>query len=723
MSRNSILPLRPLSYINLHPPFINHDHIEVPCSSRPLGLSEAYSAVQHSLKFACGYMVSAVFTHGNGQLDIPQAQLYAALKSVILEHPNLSVVLQPDHGHGHERKGGKKKKTMENVKFRMVDQMDLDELVIWLPRPKTLKEQANVHALYLSQEMKNVEHTPLWRVLVSPRLREPATCASAPVVDGTEIVVYYHKAIGDPKSGQIFLDSLLEALNTLDQQFSGPDGYLQMHRYSLDGNGSLPKKLTGLGIVRIPKSMILTKSIDQLLYTHTIINPVSSIRRLANKLLRRYKQPPLHEFWSGGPIVNNRNFSRFPQTNIEIIKVPAHKVQALVNECANQNVDLTNLVSALAVAALNSTLPDPMAEKLNYSIAHDLRQDMPEPMNVFADYSSFYEQICVDRSDLSAANTKELGLTARIWHTARDIRNEVNSEHNLLLHHHHHYHHAGGYHPTHYKRYSASTMRKHFAQALEGRQRLHALEISHLCIDHSSQLNPISGLQRQPTNHLSFTKTDCSHSHPEHPPNHLDLTHFNRQSVTHTRSSSSSHHPEPFLPTHLTHLNQLNHCNAGPIQIERPPEHPPNASSLQHAPPHSPIEPVNQVVINCAHFPAPSQPQPFLKKVSLHNRSVSAATDTTLTGPPGWSIAEYGFKQGASTEGAAIYVNCVSKAAGPGPGTSGGMGMAVSFVWANEAVCSELVRKVVGRFQETVDVVWREAGNGNDGSSKVVDGD
>lgn len=712
MSRSSILPLRPHTYINLHPRFTNHEHIEVPRSSRPLGLSEAYSAVQHSLKFACGYMVSAVFTHGNGQLDIPQSQLYAALKSVILEHPNLSVVLQPDHSHDHKRKGKKKEKTMENVKFRMVDQMDLDDLVIWLPRPKTLKEQANVHALYLSQEMKHVEHTPLWRVLVSPRLRDPATCASAPFVDGTEIVVYYHRAIGDPKSGQIFLDSLLEALNTLDQQFSGPEGYSYLRRFSVDGDGTSPKKHTGLGIVRIPKSMILTKSIDQLLYTHTIINPVSSLRRLANRLLRRHKPASLHEFWSGGPIVNNRNFSRFPQTNIEIIKVPAHKVQALVNECVKQNVDLTNMVSALAVAALHSTLPEPMAEKLNYSIAHDLRQDMPEPMDVFADYSSFYEQICVNRSDLSAANTKELGLTARIWHAARDIRDEVNSEHSHLLHHRHHHHHAGGYHPNHYKRYSASAMRKHFEQALEGKQRLHALEIAHLCIDHSAQLNPSSGLQRlQTNNHLSFTKT-LSNSQPEHPPNHLDLNQFNHLSFTHTRSHSD--HP----------LNQFNH------QLNVSQTHP--RASL-HPSPHSNLHEQQSNQFNFMHLAVPPK-QP--DKMS-HNRSVSTATDTTLTGPPGWSIAEYGFKQGASTEGAAIYVNCVSQissipATGNGingmtasnGGTTpsvptftltgdagGGMGMTVSFVWANEVVCSELVRKVVGRFQETLDMLWREARN------------
>lgn len=375
--------------------------------SRALGHLEAFSNCRHAMRFYCCVMVSGVYIHGPSQNGLPKNLLYAALRKVIETHSNLSTVLVGED--------------TDRPTFEIVDQVNLDNHVINLPRPKSEREQLDLHQQYLGQEIPNKSSIPPWRILVSPRIRDSEVLFQ----DGTEIVFYNHHSIGDGITGKIFLTSLLDALNELDQQFGGIEVFSDESQITRLSKGPALWN----NIVDVSPQMSVHKSIESVLKLPQSVVHIAKVVVQEFGLLRR------RGFWTGVPIPNNENFTQFPETNVERVKVSSQKMVELLHACRRQKTTITCLMTSLALFAINENLPESVdgrpVSRLQATIPFNLRpflkgdENSGVTENTMGDYAASIEvpfertELCRSGNDFSDSTSTSSGTlqesSAPIW--------------------------------------------------------------------------------------------------------------------------------------------------------------------------------------------------------------------------------------------------------------------------------------------------------------------
>ncbi|KZT73093.1 hypothetical protein DAEQUDRAFT_506574 [Daedalea quercina L-15889] len=147
---------------------------------REAGMFERWHIVRHKIGVLGAVVVSGRYMRADGS-TFDKALLYAALEKVIQKHGFLSVHIVGE--------------ATPAPAFARLDTVNLDEVVIFTK--DELREVLEAEAV-----KKFDASRPLWRVLV---LR-----------DGT-VVFSFHHAIADGQSGLAFHQTLLEAINSLDQ--------------------------------------------------------------------------------------------------------------------------------------------------------------------------------------------------------------------------------------------------------------------------------------------------------------------------------------------------------------------------------------------------------------------------------------------------------------------------------------------------------------------------
>lgn len=431
--------------------------------SRPLGHLESFSTIRHDMKFYSGVMVSGVYTHGPSETGIPKKQLYAALRKVVTTYPNLCTVLSGQN--------------TTKPHFQILDQIDLDDHVIFVPRPKDEREQLNTHELYLNQEIRNREKVPLWRIIVSPKMKDNELL----FVDGTEIAFYYHHAIGDGVSGKIFLTSLLDSLNSLDETFGGTEAFK-------DSENTINGKKQGMwdNLVEVPQTMTVHKNLEK------VLKMPQSLKHIAKTLGQEFGLIRRHGFWTGMPIPDNMKYTKFPETKIQRLKVPAHKMVALLEACRRQNTTMACLITSLALVAVNGSIPviqnGAQLTKIQCVLPFNLRPFMNNTMalgvgaNSMGDYAASIE-VPFSRADLTGTTASLVvttsnssgvftgGNTNVVWEASQRLRQKLdrriakgNKDLNVGL-----------------IKY-AGNLRSFFKQK-SGRMRTNTLEVSSICVD------------------------------------------------------------------------------------------------------------------------------------------------------------------------------------------------------------------------------------------------
>lgn len=718
---------------------------------RSLGPLEAYNSAMYDMRFYSGIIVSGVFTHNSGQTRIPDYQLYSALRNVILQHSNLASVIR-NTATETETADSVNNSHVNNGKpyFEMVDLIDLRNQIVALPRPKTEKEKANTYALCLSQEIKNIDRTPPWRVLISPRLLGD----DETLKDGTEIAFYYHHSIGDAISGQIFLKCFLESLNEFEKQWGGGGMETWCEESENPHAGIIDKTDVIINtykmgkpephVVEIPYTMSAHWSLEELLplpqSLKTRTRAITNVFR--TRLQKSYRdvdmglQPPpaimtaqgapkkKKNVWTGERIINNRNYTRFPQTNIERVKVGAREMQMLLAECRRQNTTVGATIAAVALVAVNEAVPEQGKDGVEFSgfqcaIPYDLRRFMGNPESEDNNFEK------------SGTVKKMMGMSKPAMMSSEDYRKKRNNKKD------------NKYRPAENEteiQTKTKTLMGHYVASLEVPIDRASLSTS------ANDVNAISntrkkGLRRASayspipsitaTNNASFpsgspaivwkTSQHLRHKVTEKlAKGNLDLNVGLIKYASGSggvNSSNGSSNDDVFIhgrakpETNSSNNssnntnNNTNNNNNGMRNIFKQKVGQRRANTISVSSIVVDDEIPLQIMAGTSYGTVDgaatvARVAALVSKSLGHARNISTATQKTLvdSGSP-WSLAEYGFCQGASTEGAAINLNMISYKGGD---------LIVSFVWANEVVDSALVRTVIENFKAVLDKISGE---------------
>lgn len=302
--------------------------------TRPAGSLEAYAAAQYDLNINAGVMVSATYVHISSREGIlpdslksvesmmTKSKVFRAMRKVIAEHSNLATVV--------------KKYSNEKYYLELLSTVELENHITMMERPMNEQEYVNRQkSLYRQREFANMNEVPPWRLIVSPRVKEKNVI----FVDGMDITLYLHGSLGDAKSGKIVLQSILNALNTVEEeneirQFSG-----------LSDDDKISSST-----VYVPPTAAVFKNVEK------VVKFPQSIKSIAKGISKELGLTKQRGVWTGESIPSTQQNSKFLETKMERIKVPAHKMQALVNECHRQQSSLTSLLTSLASISLSESL-------------------------------------------------------------------------------------------------------------------------------------------------------------------------------------------------------------------------------------------------------------------------------------------------------------------------------------------------------------------------------
>lgn len=301
-----MLPTRPLDIKDL-------------LTTEKKGFFEAYMNHRHDLNMYTAVAISALFTKTSPASKVETKPLvYAALKSLILKHPSLALLI-----HGP---------STDNPEFHLAETVDLTQMVIWSEEGLTTQDQEQALVTkYLTHPFKNVDKIPPWRLLVCPRGSQALS-----------VSFVFHHSIGDGTSGKIFLTDLADALNT-----AVPDSSTTV---TIPTNSKIPPSL---------------EMISKLQYGFFF---------LVNEFAKKYGiiKPPTQGVWAGTTLALEA-FNPPIRVQTSHLSLEPALIKTLAAECRRRQVSVSALIAALAVVAVDTAVPSDAGKSLAASLPRNLR--------------------------------------------------------------------------------------------------------------------------------------------------------------------------------------------------------------------------------------------------------------------------------------------------------------------------------------------------------------
>lgn len=170
---------------------------------RVCGRLETYSTARHHLGYYNNVGLTATYTSALLSPQSFEPLIYAALKSVIAQHPNLSAIALNED------------KSYPDVYFARLPSIDLRSCVEFHerkgPMPGDGEADEELNQILTEQHARNYKDNlglkPFWRLAVLTSLADKTTFTAAWV---------FHHALADGSSAFLFHETFLAALNSLD---------------------------------------------------------------------------------------------------------------------------------------------------------------------------------------------------------------------------------------------------------------------------------------------------------------------------------------------------------------------------------------------------------------------------------------------------------------------------------------------------------------------------
>ncbi|KZT73094.1 hypothetical protein DAEQUDRAFT_722206 [Daedalea quercina L-15889] len=324
---------------------------------REVGMLERFHIVRQQIGVLGAIIVSGRYTRADGGI-LDKAFLYPALEKVIQKHGFLSVHIVGE--------------ATPAPAFVRLDTVNLDEVVIFTGAELREALEAEVVSKFDASR-------PLWRVLV---LR-----------DGT-VVFSFHHAIADGQSGLAFHQTLLEALNSLDQVSSHPEALI-----------SAPSEVTLLP--PIEKATDLTVSLFTVLYY------------ALNMLVPAYWTSG-YWAWTGYSCPQEAKLT----TRMRLMCHTPEATHCILQVCRAHNTSLTPFIHTLANVIISEHLAEDPSTSGKYSyiaanIPISLRPLVNAPREAMCNYVS--SLFCHSRLIKRSFSTEKTWLREFPWETASEL--------------------------------------------------------------------------------------------------------------------------------------------------------------------------------------------------------------------------------------------------------------------------------------------------------------
>jgi hypothetical protein len=339
---------------------------------RPCGRLETYSTARHHLGFYNNVGLTATYTTSSSLRITIQDLVFAALRYVIAEHPNLSAVLVNED------------KSFPDVYFARLPEFDLGTCVEFRTRgnaiPREDEADTELDKLLSQQHSRNFKSSvpgPYWRLIVTsfPSDRQVFTASWI-----------FHHALADGASAIVFHETLLEGLNNVMRA---------------------PVKDVAT-LVSAP-SITLALPLEDL-HLMTVSWPFF-VSTVASSLTPRYfKRTP----WTGAPI------GRMPPQSIanSSVVLSAETTQAFAGLCRKQGTSVTATLSTLLASVIVEIL-GPLCDEVKIGMPISLRPFLnvgrKQMLNAITNHTSIFR-----RSDF--LDEFEDGTD---WKIARRVKSEL----------------------------------------------------------------------------------------------------------------------------------------------------------------------------------------------------------------------------------------------------------------------------------------------------------
>lgn len=325
---------------------------------------------RHGLNMYTAVAMSAIISRPSSSNDDMRSTVYGALKTAILNHPSLALLIHGDSTNAPE--------------FRMADQVDMAQMVTWCNDNSTQNEEQALVTKYLGRKFENIDEIPPWRVVVCARGREALS-----------VTFVFNHTIGDGTSGRIFLNDLAKALNTASPVAEGST------------------------VVKVPKEMEIPPSLEM----------VSKLRLGFFYLVSEFAKlfgvvNPAQGVWAGtSTIASAEEFTPPVDVQVARLSLDAALVQKLASECQARKLSMSGLISALAVVALDTVIPDASTganTKISAALPRNLRPALAGSGVGANDMGLFVSSI---DTILARSKVRSSGTTdgARVWATAAQL--------------------------------------------------------------------------------------------------------------------------------------------------------------------------------------------------------------------------------------------------------------------------------------------------------------
>ncbi|KAJ7182948.1 alcohol acetyltransferase [Mycena crocata] len=283
-----------------------------PTRLRPVGLMERFHITRHFLGMDSCIVGSAQYSAQDGS-NLTEAILFPALRTLIEEHPALSVRLEGDE-------------TTANLYFVRLPTVDLSRVVQFTPEKNNL--QAALEG-QLARGFETQTDLPLWRVEV--------------LADNTVLFAVHH-GVGDGISLTAFHLALFRALQAgVAEKDTSPS-------------------------VQVPTTIVFMPAIDQATNVRPSLGVIWS--ELFN-LLAPVSWTKGRAAWTGPPAQATVNLT----TVVRVVPFPAPEVAAFCAACRAHKATLTSALYGLAVCVLSRMLADDPAryERIASLVALSMR--------------------------------------------------------------------------------------------------------------------------------------------------------------------------------------------------------------------------------------------------------------------------------------------------------------------------------------------------------------
>ncbi|KAJ4314142.1 Alcohol acetyltransferase [Neodidymelliopsis sp. IMI 364377] len=348
---------------------------------RSCGRQETYSTARHHLGFYNNVGLSATYTAPSKDVTSLESLVFAALRHVVAEQPNLSAIPVNED------------KSYPEVYFARLPEIDLRTCVEFrehsttYPFSKDGTGDVDLDGVLVKEHDRSFkEHygsRPCWRLIITSSSKEPGKFTASWI---------FHHAISDGVSAMLFHESFLTGLNAASSE----------------------KQIDP--VVKVPKAD-LSPSLEDM---HPMtISWSYFLRAVLGSILPSYFARRSTKLWTGEPVPPIVSQTELP--TITTMVLSAAMTKAFAGKCHDEKTSVTAALSTYLAAAIFPFVAP--LDELNFDVPISLRASLDIPEGQIANAitnHSFKLNHAKHKSDTT--------LQSFSWDTARQVKKELSEK-------------------------------------------------------------------------------------------------------------------------------------------------------------------------------------------------------------------------------------------------------------------------------------------------------